>query len=155
MSEDQSVNPGSGNQRLAVDEESMADQLLRRVQTLEQDKRWWQRIAAGSGCLLLFVLLSGALLIVGGGMYYRAAINRQEARIDVLELHGAIAKVWVPTKDCFPGTEVDKSFFELRNYPKSLAPKALTENDDPAGRMAHMVFAGYPVTKGHYMVLPE
>ena len=146
----------------AMNEESMADQLLRRVQTLEDNKRRWKTAAIGSGCLLLFVLLGAVVLVVGVGMYYDARLKRQEARLQAMDRDhralmedGEVVKVWVAKKSYFPGTEVDRSHFELRGYPKTRVPDALTESQDPTGRLVHYSFAGYPVTRNHYLTIPQ
>jgi hypothetical protein len=164
MSDMPSVNAGGANQPRAMDEETMADQLLRRVRTLEEDKSLWKKIGAGSGCLFVLVLLTAILLVGGVSLYYRGKITRQEAVIEALKVEiserslierGGVVKVWVAKKTIMPLTDVDQSFFELRTYPKTCAVDALTENDDLRGRIHHAVFAGYPVTIGHYEILPH
>jgi hypothetical protein len=163
MSDMPSANAGAASQPRAVDEETMADQLLRRVQTLERDKSWWQKIGAGSGCVLVLMLAAAVLLVAGVSVYYGRAMKRQQAHIVALELEmneralmekGEWVKVWVAKKTIHPLTEVDKSYFELRSYPKAYAPDALTENDDLNGRIVHLLMPGYPVTKGHYEIIP-
>jgi hypothetical protein len=81
-----------------------------------------------------------------------------EETVDTGTLPGKaeMARVWVAKKNVFPQTEISdpQDYFELVEYPKALAGDAFTESKPPKGYLPHFVPAGFPVTRGHFMMRP-
>jgi hypothetical protein len=69
----------------AADAEPVVDRLMRRVQALEEDKRWWRRAALVSFCLFVFALLGGGVVSIGVGAMYWSAISRQNEQLQQME----------------------------------------------------------------------
>jgi hypothetical protein len=70
----------------AGDSEAIVDQLMRRVQSLEEEKRRWKGLFLGAGCLLLLLLIGGGLFVAGtAAVWYRAARLEREAEIRAVQ----------------------------------------------------------------------
>jgi len=63
----------------------MVDQLLRRVQVLEDDKKRWKTIALVCLFLLLLVVVGGGLMTAGLGSVYLHYVQREEMQIREME----------------------------------------------------------------------
>jgi hypothetical protein len=83
----QSARPAvSSAGEAATNREAIVDQLMRRVESLEDEKRRWKGLFLGAGCLLLLLLMGGGLFIAGtSAVWYRSARLQQEAELRALE----------------------------------------------------------------------
>jgi hypothetical protein len=70
----------------ATNGDAIVDQLMRRVQSLEEEKRRWKGLFLGAGCLLLLMLIGGGLFVAGtAAMWYRTARLAREAELRAVE----------------------------------------------------------------------
>jgi len=82
----QSERPAASGTQPADNNEAIVDQLMRRVQSLEEEKRRWKGLFLGAGCLLLLLLMGSSLFIAGtSAVWYRSFRLQQEAELRALE----------------------------------------------------------------------
>ena len=68
----------------AADSEEIVDQLLRRVQTLEEEKRRWKWIGIGAILLLVLALAAGIIATIGAGVLYYQKERRERVLVEGL-----------------------------------------------------------------------
>jgi hypothetical protein len=66
-------------------DETLIDELMRRVQSLEDERKRWKWLALGAIFCLLLVVLGGGVVTFGVASAYWIAMQREEAVVEQLQ----------------------------------------------------------------------